>query len=173
MEFPSLNTISKRRKNLGITQKKLAAAAGISQSLLTKIERGLVIPRYNTAISIFNALEYNEYPNEKKAYEVMSEKVITLKASNTVEKAAEVSKRTGISQFPVTDKNEIVGSISTSDMIWAQPNEKIGSIMGDPFPIVSKNFPLSLVKSTLKSSKAVLVAYKGRIAGIITAEDLL
>jgi len=173
MEFPNLNSISRRRKALGITQKKLAKDADISQSLLTKIERGIVVPSYSTAISIFNALEYNEHREEVKAYEVMHSKVITLKPSDTVEKAASISRKHSISQFPVVLNGNIVGSISTSSMIWSNKNDKIASIMGEPFPMIGRSTPLSSVKALLKSANAVLVMGNGSILGIITADDLL
>ena len=58
--FPELTSISIRRRRLGLTQKKLSAKAEISQSLLTKIERGLVIPNYKTACNIFEILDEQE-----------------------------------------------------------------------------------------------------------------
>ena len=173
MEFPDLKSIQRRRKLLGITQKELAKKCGISQSLLTKIERGIVVPNYNTAVALFNTLEDCEHDGDTLASDVMHSRVIILKPSDTVEKAAMLSRKYAISQFPVVQKGSIVGSVSTSEMIWSKESQKVGEIMGDPFPIVGKNTPISIIKTLLKSAKAVIVTSRGAIAGIITAEDLL
>ncbi|MEM3267388.1 MAG: helix-turn-helix domain-containing protein [Conexivisphaerales archaeon] len=50
-----LREISKMRKVLGLTQVQLAKMAGISQSLLAKIEAGKVDPSYTRARKIFAA----------------------------------------------------------------------------------------------------------------------
>ncbi|MGC8652092.1 MAG: CBS domain-containing protein [Candidatus Micrarchaeia archaeon] len=173
MEFPDLNGIRIRRERLGITQKALAKEAGISQSMLTKIERGLVMPSYGTAIAIFAVLESREHRGEQKAAEVMKSKVILLRPSDTVEKAAELSRRYAVSQFPVVLRKSIVGSVSTSDMLWSRKGDKVESVMSEPFPIVSKGTPVSSVKALLKTAKAVLVMGNGSVLGIITADDLL
>ena len=168
-----MNSIRMRRKRAGTTQKALAKEAGISQSMLTKIERGLVMPSYGTAVAIFNALENREHSSEERALQIMHSRVITLKPSDTVEKAAELSRRHAISQFPVVLHGSIIGSVSTSDMLWAEKGSKINQIMGEPFPIVSRSTPISSVKVLLKNAKAVLVTGNGSLLGIITADDLL
>ncbi len=172
MEFPDLRLIASKRKALGSTQKALASKAGISQSLLTKIERGLVNPSYGVAVAVFTALEQSS-PKESVALEVMNKKVIHARPNDTVGRLATLSKKYGISQFPVVDNGIIIGSVSTSDMIWVHSYDRISKIMKEPFPIIDKSTSLSTIKSLLKASKAVLVGSHGRIAGIITAEDLL
>jgi len=42
--LPELTTIQTRRRALGMTQRRLASAAGCIQSYLAKVERGKVIP---------------------------------------------------------------------------------------------------------------------------------
>ena len=42
--LPSLGEIPKKRKELGLTQSRLALSAGVSQSIIAKIEAGSVEP---------------------------------------------------------------------------------------------------------------------------------
>lgn len=50
------NIIKERRKALSITQKELAALAGIGINTLTKIERGEANPSLKVVMSILNTL---------------------------------------------------------------------------------------------------------------------
>ena len=62
--LPKIEDIKRRRKILELTQTELAKMAGISQSLLVKIEAGRVSPTYDKAERIFLALESIETKNE-------------------------------------------------------------------------------------------------------------
>ena len=173
MQFPSLADVQRRRKILGLTQSQLAKQVGISQSLLTKIERGLVVPNYKTATEIFAFLESAENTNQKLAKDAMHSHVIALKPSDTVQKAVALVKKHAFSQFPVVEGHKLVGSIASVDLIGKQRSASVRDMLEEPFPAVNETTPLSVVKSILKSSRAVLVLNKGEIKGIITAEDLL
>ena len=120
MQFPNLTDVQRRRKILGLTQSKLAKQVGISQSLLTKIERGLVVPNYRTATEIFNFLEGAENTDQKLAKDVMHTHVITLKPADTVQKAVALVKKHYFSQFPVLEGHKLVGSIASVDLIGRQ-----------------------------------------------------
>lgn len=50
------NIIKERRKALSITQRELAALAGIGINTLTKIERGEANPTLKVVLSILNTL---------------------------------------------------------------------------------------------------------------------
>ncbi len=50
------NIIKERRKTLSITQRELAALAGIGINTLTKIERGEANPSLKVIMSILNTL---------------------------------------------------------------------------------------------------------------------
>lgn len=50
------NIIKERRKELSITQRELAALAGIGINTLTKIERGEANPSLKVVLSILNTL---------------------------------------------------------------------------------------------------------------------
>ncbi len=171
--FPELISISIRRRKLGLTQKQLSTKAGISQSLLTKIERGLVTPNYKTACNIFEILDENEYKQEKKLSDVMRRKVITLKSSEYIEKAAEMAKKHSISQFPILENDKIVGAITTNLLVDIKKHTRIKDIMKEPFPTLSANTPLTIASNLLKQYPAIIVVQNSSIIGIVTAEDLL
>ena len=50
------NVIKERRKTLSITQRELAALAGVGINTLTKIERGEANPSFKVFIRILNTL---------------------------------------------------------------------------------------------------------------------
>ena len=58
MRFPPASDIRKRRKMLDITQSELAAASGISQSTITKVEQGKISASYNTVVKLFETLAF-------------------------------------------------------------------------------------------------------------------
>ena len=55
--LPKLEEISKRRRVLGLSQKQLARLAGVSQSLIAKVEAGKTEPSYLRTKSILDTLE--------------------------------------------------------------------------------------------------------------------
>ena len=171
--FPDVNSIGIRRKRLNLSQNQLAKRVGISQSMLTKIERGLVIPSYSKAVDIFNELDALEHTDDKIATDMMKKDVTKLKSSDTAEKAARLAKKYAISQFPVIEGSRIVGSIKTSDLLELPKGTKVGWKMNTPFPTVNENAPISTIRELLKHEQAVVVVRKSDIIGIITAEDLL
>lgn len=103
----NLQEIKRMRKNLGINQKDLAAQAGVSQSLIAKIESGKLDPTFTKAKQIFRALEELQEKEEIKAKEIMNKKVVFVKANDKVKEIIAIMKRKGISQVPVL-KNEKV-----------------------------------------------------------------
>ena len=63
----TLDEIKRLRKKYHLTQQELAKRAGVSQSLIAKIEAGLLDPTYTRAEQIFGALENVEEQKELKA----------------------------------------------------------------------------------------------------------
>ncbi len=173
MQFPDLADVQRRRKLIGMTQTQFAKQAGISQSLLTKIERGIVVPNYKIAMDLFNVLEIAENKDQKLAKDAMHAHVITIRPSDTVEKAAVLVKKHAISQLPIVEGHRLVGSIAAFDLIGKQKGTQLRDILAEPFPTVSENTPITTVKELLKGVRAVIVVRKDAIVGIITPENLL
>ena len=144
MQFPRLTDIQRRRKLLGMTQNQLAKQVNISQSLLTKVERGLVVPSYEIAMEIFGILESLESNDQLMAKDAMHAPVIALRPSDTVQKAIGLVKRHTISQFPVVEGHRLVGSVASIDLISKSKNAKIGEILEEPFATVNETTPLRI-----------------------------
>ena len=74
----SLEDIKTVRAQLGITQAELAYRAKVSQSLIAKIESGLLDPTYNNAKKIFDALDDLTKHKEIKAEEIMTKRIVSV-----------------------------------------------------------------------------------------------
>ena len=171
--FPSLESISRRRKLLGKTQHAFAKLVGVSQSMIAKIESGKAEPSYKLATEIFEKLDELESSDTKKAEDVMSRDVVVLKGSDTVGYASSIVRDKAISQFPVLMDNGTIRSIRTNDMVGMEKDIKVGMLVKEGFPTVGPDTPLSIVIDLLRLNQAVIVMQEGKIAGIITAEDLI
>ena len=66
--FPTLEDIAKRRRQLGLKQSELAKMAGVSQSLIAKLEAGTIDSSYTKVKTIFDILERLE-PKQKSKNE--------------------------------------------------------------------------------------------------------
>src|SRR3989337_1950959 len=110
--FPELEDIGKRRRQLGIKQSELAKAAGVSQSLVAKLESGKIDSSYTKVKTIFDVLERLEVKTKIQAGKVLHDKVVGIQKSEPVSKVVQLMKRHGYSQLPVFDGKHPVGSIS-------------------------------------------------------------
>ncbi|MBU1622075.1 MAG: CBS domain-containing protein, partial [Nanoarchaeota archaeon] len=169
----NLQEIKRMRKNLGINQKDLAAQAGVSQSLIAKIESGKLDPTFTKAKQIFQALEDLQEKEEIKAKEIMNKKVVFVKANDKVKEIIAIMKRKGISQVPVLKNEKVCGLITEGTILkkLVQNPEKINylraeEIMEDAPPIVSPKTNLKILLELLKESQLILVAEKGETKGI-------
>jgi predicted transcriptional regulator len=180
--LPAIEIISDRRRKLGLTQNQLADLAGVSQSYIAKLEAGKIEPSYLKVKSIFEALDKLERKKEVSAGEIMTQSVISVQASATINEAIEIMRRHGFSQLPVLEGGKSVGGLSERTLLDhilypeddTPPSSKlVRGIMDDSFPQVAEDAPLSLLSSLLKYYPAVLVHKKGEIIGIITKADLL
>jgi predicted transcriptional regulator len=169
------------RKELGITEKELAKLSGVSQSLIAKIELGMVDPSYSKMKAISEAI-MRISGLQGKASDIMTSPVIKVSPDDTVEKAAELFEKHGISQVPVMVEGVAVGSFTERDLIKLVSEKKdvksafsmrIRDVMGDILPVVGSEAPIPLVLSLLEHSQAVLVSRMGEIVGIITRADVL
>lgn len=181
MLFPDLKNIKLRRLRSGIGQKDLARLSNVSQSLIAKLEAGKIEPSYNVVVRIFLVLENIEHSSERKCFEIMTKKVISVSKDEKVAKVAELMKKNSISQLPVMEGNVIVGSIS-ENLIFSKLLEcskktlcvkTVGEIMVESYPVVSGEMPVSVVLPMLKSTEAILIKGKKELEGIITKANLI
>ena len=180
--FPTLEDIAKRRRQLGLKQSELAKAAGVSQSLIAKLEAGTIDSSYTKVKTIFDVLERLEFKTKAQADKVLHKNVVTVQKNEPISKVVKIMQEYGYSQIPVFDDKHSVGSISEKailrqimagkdlDEISKLPTEEI---MEEAFPQINEDAPLALISSLLQTYSGVLVIKKGVVIGIITKADLL
>jgi len=180
--LPRLEEISKRRRQLGLSQKHLARLAGVSQSMIAKIEAGKTEPSYLKTKAIFDTLEKMQREKEPRAKDLLQPNVVGIEENDPVSKAAIIMKETSFSQLPVFSGRHIIGSIAEKvimDRIVSgiSPRElssmPLSKVMTEAFPQIDEKAPLSLISALLQYHPAVLVMKRGQAAGIITKADLL
>jgi len=180
--FPTLEDIAKKRRQLDLKQSELAKLAGVSQSLIAKLEAGTIDSSYTKVKTIFDTLDRLEAKTKIQTEKLIHKEVVTIQKKETVVKVVQLMKDHGYSQIPVFSGKQSVGSISEKTILrqildgkdLAQisklPTEEI---MEEAFPQVSEDAPLSLISNLLQVYSAVLVSKKGDVVGIITKADLL
>lgn len=171
-----LEEIKKIRKKLELTQTELAGRAGVSQSLIAKIESGRIDPTYTKTKKIFAALSDLEKKEEIKAEQLMASKIVSVAPYDSIKDSIGKMKKFQISQMPVIENNQLIGLVSEStilDSVLNSKGDKVKDIMQEAPPIVSKNTSIQVVSSLLKHFPMVLVSEEGKLVGLITKADLL
>lgn len=180
--LPSLDAVLKRRRILGLKQNDLAKLAGVSQSLIAKLESQKIDPSYTKGKAIFDVLESLEIKRDVYVKQILHEKVVSIQGSDKISKAVQLMREHGYSQLPVFHGERVIGSISEKTILGQILSGKdpiqmseltISEVMDDAFPQVGENAPLSLVSSLLQVYPAALVSKKGEVIGILTKADLL
>ena len=178
--IPSPEELRRLRLKAGLSQRELARRAGVSQSLIARLERGQVNVRLTTLQKILEALFEALHENDV-AEKYMHRPVITLRPEDPVRKAIELMDKHGISQIPVVDDTgKVVGTVFETTVLKSLSsygedllNKPVGEVMEDPLPQVSPRTPITIVNNMLLVYPAVLVVEKGRLVGIVTKIDIL
>jgi predicted transcriptional regulator len=175
-----LTEIGKIRRKQGLTQSELAKAAGVSQSLVAKLEAGKIEPSYTSVRKLFSALAESEKRAELKAFQLINQKIIFTSPQITVREAILTMKKQGVSQLPVIQKEKVVGLVSEGailEKMELSPEKlfslKVEDIMEEVPPIVSPQTGQEVISHLLRSFPLVLVAERGEVKGVITKSDLL
>jgi predicted transcriptional regulator len=180
--FPTLEDIAKRRRQLGLKQSELAKAAGVSQSLIAKLEAGTIDSSYTKVKTIFDVLDRLEFKTKVQAEKILHNDVLSIQKDQPISEVVKIMKDHGYSQLPVFNGKQSVGSISEKailrQILSGKEFEQISKlptedIMEEAFPQINEDAPLSLITSLLQTYSAVLVSKKGEVVGIITKADLL
>ena len=180
--LPSIESIKQQRLKIGITQKELANAVGVSTSMINQIESGRSAPSYETAKKIFEVLANKESESSThNAGQICSQTIIKMKPSNTLHDAIKKMHQISISQIPIFDGITPVGVISESGIVGHYENGNIEiakkiktqDIMESTPPVVDFETPAATLAPLIKYSKCILVRKGSKIVGIITASDAM
>lgn len=161
------------RKKLGLTQQALALRVGLTQAHIAKIESNKVNPTLATINKIIAALQPKE---TKRCREMMSKHLFSVSPDDKMQKAVDIMRKHGVSQLPVIEKDIQVGSMSEATILknfGGNAQRKVKDVMDKPFPMVDAEESVDALLGLLEFHSAVLVAERGKIAGIITKADLL
>src|SRR5256886_9689369 len=179
--LPSLGEIPKKRKELGLTQTRLAVSAGVSQSRFARIEAGSVDPSYSVVQRLFGAVERAGVASPaRRVDELISRPVVSVARTQLVRDAVDLMRRRGYSELPVFESGRCVGSISEKTILdRAARGESLESVLGlkvreimdSPLPVVNSDTPLDLVLGLLQSNYGVLVSKGENLVGILTKSD--
>lgn len=105
--------------------------------------------------------------------------LVSVETSSTVQDAIEKMNRFGISQLPVFEKGNLVGSVSESALFQRTMEAPdvvgltVGALLEPPFPTVSPDEDAYEVLKLLKSSPAVLVRDARGYRGVLTRFDMI
>lgn len=105
--------------------------------------------------------------------------LVFVSPNETVGAALEKMNASGVTQLPVLEDHNSVGSLRESRVLTKLLgdrellNAKISDIMDDSFPVMDVDASLKEIKAKLQKSPAILIEDFKRITGIITRSDVL
>ena len=103
MHIPTPEELRTRREALGLKQTELAKRAGISQSMVARIEAGNVDPRVSTLNKIIVVLNSAE-PKKIRAAQIMHTPVLSVQPQDAISRAVDIFEKNNISQLPVIER---------------------------------------------------------------------
>jgi len=180
--IPTGDELRRLRVRRGLTQSELARLAGVSQSLVARLEAGSVDPRVSTLEKILKVL--TNVPSVRIAADIMGSPVVTVNFDDKVRVAVELMRRRDISQLPVMLRGRAVGAIEEEKILkklvssLSNPERvydtKVGDLVSSVYPSVPSNAGLAEVADLLSGGHAaVLVVDGGELKGIITKIDVI
>jgi predicted transcriptional regulator len=189
-KLPSVHEIVAARKQLEISQNRLAKDAAVSQAMINKFEREQVDMGYSKVIRVCDVLlrAFNQQIQKSTKLsnlyvkDIMEPEVVGVQANDKVIIAVNLMTKYGFSQLPVMRNNQPVGSITERILknhldrgINPEQLRKkvVESIMGPPFPEVSQDTILEAASIMLESCEAIIVRVQEKIVGMITAADFM
>lgn len=174
-----LGEVKSIRNSLSLTQGELASAAGVSQSLIAKIENGNAVPSYEKGKAILEALDtlIRNRGGSLCASDIHNTEVICIGPDDTVKKALQLMRDNAVSQIPVMEGGLVVGGLTEGCLLnrfeELDREGAVREVMGDPFPIIPASSTIELVRDLLFYYPSVLTTVDGNITGIITKADIL
>src|SRR2546425_3070318 len=182
--LPDLSEIPRLRRTLGLSQVRLATLAGVSQSMIAKVERGQASPSYDVVRRVLEALAGEGKGKDRVATvsDVRTRKVVSVPPTMALEAAVGEMRRHKFSQLPVIEGGRPLGSLSEralADLFTAGKTARdfarmrVADVMEPPFPSIDDRAPVALAAEILKHYAAVLTTARGEVDGILTKSDLL
>lgn len=163
------------RSEAGMSQAELARLAKVSQAHVARVELGSVNPRLSTVNRLLRVLQGRD--RKKRCRSLMNPEIISFGPDDPAQDVVALMRDRNISQFPVMDGKDQIGSVDESTIIKNMGRKlhilQVKHIMDRPFPIIDARDPAEVAQGLLDFHPAVLVSEKGKLKGIITKSDLL
>ena len=180
MHIPTPMELRTRREALGLKQTESARRAGISQSMVARIEAGNVDPRVSTLNKIITVLNSAE-PKKIRAAQIMHTPVLSVQPQDAISRAVDIFEKNNISQLPVIERGIPVGCISEAVIVKAIEQQRlhkthlftVRDFMESGFPTVPPDMDVETVINILQKNHAVLVVEGKTALGVITKHDLI
>ncbi|MFW6176644.1 MAG: CBS domain-containing protein, partial [Thermoplasmatota archaeon] len=150
-----------------------ADKAGVSQSLIAKLERKENVPNYEAIKKIYDILQ--EKRKNTYAEDFANDEIISVDIGEKVGKVIKLMLEHDYSQIPVKDDDEYIGMVLSSDVVDEDKDKNVEDIMKNSFPILPAKSPKSVVVELLKEKKynAVMIKDEDSDWKIVTPADLL
>lgn len=169
--------LRKVRTHLNLTQHQFAQQAGISQSMVAKIEAGKLDPTYSHVLKIEQTIQHLTKKEEKTAKEVMHKGVVSINSQESLSHIIALLSKHSISQIPVIESNSVLGLITESRLLEQTSSDiktkQAKDIMEESPPLIDELTTIPAIISLLKFFSVILVTGHGKIEGVITKSDIL
>ena len=177
MEIPTGGFLRQWRKNLDLTQSVLADLSGLTQSVIAKVETGVVDPRASTLRKMVGALKRQESPEENHTVgDIMVKEITTLVQTDTVQASIDKMVLGGISHLPVLNTNgSVVGIVSESSLLSqvGARQTQVDEVMKVDFTLVDIDESIGEARRLLLDCEILLVCSKGELVGLVSRIDMI
>jgi cystathionine beta-synthase len=106
-------------------------------------------------------------------------RLVAVGPDHVLSDALQMMNQHGLSQLPVLDDGNSVGSLREGRVMAKLLNNRellhvpVSEVMDAPFPVVNESVEVERATKYLKNAPAVLIEEYGRIVGIITRHDVI
>ncbi len=165
------------RKKFNLTQHEFAKLAGVSQSLIAKIESGLLDPSYSNVVKLTNAINLLANEQDPDVGTIMSKTITTVESTTKVIDVIKLMKDRAISQIPITDQGKIIGLISETCLLEKELAKikllTARDVMTDAPPVISRKTKVSAAAALLRQFQLLVVQENDAYVGVVTKTDVL
>lgn len=107
--------------------------------------------------------------------ECMTAPAVIERPDAPVQALVAVLRLRAISAVPIVDRDELVGIVSTTDLLRAPANARAKDVMSSPVVSVSASDPLDVAARRMVAGRVhrVVALDRGRVAGVLSARDVL
>ena len=172
-----LKMLKRLRLQGKLTQRELARRTQTTQSTIAKIEAGKLDPSMQLARRILRVL--NDLPKSRMSVkDIMESKVVSFSTSKPLTEAIGVMREKALSQVPVLQGAQILGTVTESSIITKSMGKDVSTltvsdVMVDTLPILPASSSSEEIYTLLKYHPAILIVSNGMLLGIVTRADIM